>query len=124
MSRAGLSLMQVALLVGIAVAEHDNELKFVMIGDWGGQATAPYYTIAEQEVSHRVTHPLTSPMHSLQHISPLTGTYGVTYLKTAHSSSSRMIQFRKLTRRQEPDLASFPCQWGQCQNQKIHYQET
>ncbi len=41
----------VAILAGMAAAASSSEeLNFVIMGDWGGQDTAPFYTTAEKEV--------------------------------------------------------------------------
>ncbi len=40
-------------LLAVAVSTGD-ELKFVILGDWGGQDTFPFYTVAEKEVHMHV----------------------------------------------------------------------
>ena len=51
------TLAVVVFVVGLtlisAKAPRDGTLNFVIMGDWGGQDTPPYYTTAEEEVHVR-----------------------------------------------------------------------
>jgi len=41
----------VIILIFVCFAKAENVLDFVMIGDWGGQPGAPYYTTAEADIA-------------------------------------------------------------------------
>ena len=45
-----------AVIIAILVCftKADNTLDFVMIGDWGGQPSAPYYTKAEADIADQM----------------------------------------------------------------------
>ena len=51
-----MSFRCVSLIIAILVCftKADNTLDFVMIGDWGGQPNAPYYTIAEADIADQM----------------------------------------------------------------------
>ncbi len=50
-------------LLAVAVSTGD-ELKFVVMGDWGGQDTFPFYTVAEKEVHMQCMYAQSSPSHA------------------------------------------------------------
>lgn len=39
------------ICIGLKSVTSDDALNFVMLGDWGGQGEAPYYTKAEKEIA-------------------------------------------------------------------------
>ena len=57
-SKMSVTCMLVFVVIGIvkviAAVSDEKSLKFVMLGDWGGQETPPYYTDAEKKIAEQM----------------------------------------------------------------------
>ena len=54
MSLRGVGSIAVVLVIFICSNKAEDKLDFVMIGDWGGQPSAPYYTTAEADIADQM----------------------------------------------------------------------
>ena len=54
MSFRNLGSIAVVLVIFVCSNKAEDTLDFVMIGDWGGQPSEPYYTTAEADIANQI----------------------------------------------------------------------